>query len=579
MDLPFRQRQIRKVFVKKAAQIGVSEALRNILACLAHQEPDPALLVLPDENSAKKIMRKRILPMFEDTPALAALKTAQAKDQALHNVTLRNGFDLGIGWSGSPSTLAADPIRFIGFDETDKFSDWNGRESDPISLGDVRTATYDNAIQYAISTPTTREGLINALHENAAIKLWFFVPCPHCGLAQRLTFGQLEWDYKEVKDARQRAAMVQKHKAAWYRCFGCEEKILDAAKPKMVNHGFWATEDQSYRLHVDGREEGQLPAGSEVGMHISALYSLAPKHRFYEIAAEWIMCSGNPMRTQGFRNSWLGEVFEQLVLKPKASLIRDKVAGDETRNIPPAPPPKIIPAWAGVLIATADTQKDHFCFVIRAWGAEYRSQLVHYGIAQTFDELKAVCLDTGYRFGDGAPVMPRALLIDSGGTSTNGVSRTSEVYEFAMRDQQRIVPTKGASQAMSSPWRESKVGDAGLILRLIDTGYYKDMLSRLLNDPDATKWMPHAAVDDDYCKQMASEHKVIVNGKQVWVPVVSGGANHFWDCEVLQCAAADMAHVALMPVMASAPAVGIVAEPQAEQPQQTAWAAGYKGRW
>ena len=208
MDLPFRQRQIRKVFVKKAAQIGVSEALRNILACLAHQEPDPALLVLPDENSAKKIMRKRILPMFEDTPALAALKTAQAKDQALHNVTLRNGFDLGIGWSGSPSTLAADPIRFIGFDETDKFSDWNGRESDPISLGDVRTATYDNAIQYAISTPTTREGLINALHENAAIKLWFFVPCPHCGLAQRLTFGQLEWDYKEVKDARQRAATV-----------------------------------------------------------------------------------------------------------------------------------------------------------------------------------------------------------------------------------------------------------------------------------------------------------------------------------------------------------------------------------
>ena len=39
---------------------------------------------------------------------------------------------------------------------------------------------------------------------------------------------------------------------------------------------------------------------------------------------------------------------------------------------------------------------------------------------------------------------------------------------------------------------------------------------------------------------MASEHKVInpQTKRQEWKPKTSGAANHFWDCEVYQCAAA-----------------------------------------
>jgi hypothetical protein len=58
----------------------------------------------------------------------------------------------------------------------------------------------------------------------------------------------------------------------------------------------------------------------------------------------------------------------------------------------------------------------------------------------------------------------------------------------------------------------------------------------------------NAQSDPDYNRQMASEHKVLTrssNNRQaeVWMPVSSGAANHYWDCEVMQFALADFDRV------------------------------------
>jgi phage terminase large subunit GpA-like protein len=576
MDLAFKQRQIRKIWLKKAAQVAGSEAVRNIIGCVASQEPDPVLLVLPDENAAKKIMRKRILPLFEDTPCLAAMKTDALRDKALTGVYLKNGFELGVGWSGSPSTLASDPVRIVCNDEVDKFAAWTGKESDPISLADVRTATYENSLVFNLSTPTTRDGLINHGWESAPIKLWFFVPCPHCGHFQRLTFDRLEWEHKDEKDGRKRAALIDLNKAAWYRCNGvdCDGRILDHHKPRMCNAGYWGTEDGGYKLYVDGREEGSLPPGNEVGMQISTLYSLAAKHKFYLIAAEWCKCQGDPMKTQNFRNSWLGEVFEEIASRLRPSLIRDK--------IPLSGPPLIVPSWTGAIFVAADTQKDHFYFTIRAWGYGYRSALLHYGMVRTFDELYRVSFESVFKTHAGVEHRPYHLMIDSGGNKGEfGHSRTSEVYEFAARDPGRIHPCKGASQAMNKPFALSKGVNLGTHLYLLDTGYYKDMFVRLINgklvdtvngvDSLTEQWLPHRDVSDDYCQQLASEHKIRdrKKNKDRWVLVTEGAANHYFDCEVTQCAAAEMSQVA----------VTKPPEPTAanSDPSETDW--GGKRRW
>src|SRR5436190_20379665 len=54
MDLCFTP-GVEEVNILKAAQVGASEAIRNVLGFWAHTDPDPVLLVLPDEKSGRKI--------------------------------------------------------------------------------------------------------------------------------------------------------------------------------------------------------------------------------------------------------------------------------------------------------------------------------------------------------------------------------------------------------------------------------------------------------------------------------------------------------------------------------------------
>jgi phage terminase large subunit GpA-like protein len=233
---------------------------------------------------------------------------------------------------------------------------------------------------------------------------------------------------------------------------------------------------------------------------------------------------------QNFRNSWLGEVFEIQTASVKSDVISVKAAS--------APDPHVVPPWAVALIAAADTQKDHFWFTIRAWGFGFKSQLVHYGLATTFDELYRVALESSFPIDGqtGAVAKPSHLLIDTGG------NRTGEVYQFALNDIGRIIPCKGASQKMQRPWQLSPQPN-GITLRLIDVDYFKDTLHRLMNDEtDGERWQVHNAVTDDYRHQLVSEHKIFDRRKhrEAWIPKTAGAANHLWDAEVLQCAAADM---------------------------------------
>jgi phage terminase large subunit GpA-like protein len=45
----------------------LSEAIRNLIAWTAHLDPVPVMLVLPNEKKGREIVRKRIIPLFEDT--------------------------------------------------------------------------------------------------------------------------------------------------------------------------------------------------------------------------------------------------------------------------------------------------------------------------------------------------------------------------------------------------------------------------------------------------------------------------------------------------------------------------------
>lgn len=553
MDLPWVRREVRKIYIAKCAQAGVSEAIRNVKLHLALFEPDPVLLVLPDEKTGKRVMGKRILPLFEDTPALKALKTETDRDQGLTKILLANGFELQLGWSGSPATMAADPARVVCVDETDKIKEWTGKEAGVMELVDVRTTHYDNSIVYAYSTPTIAEGPIWTMAEQAEIKLHFLCPCPKCGHYQRMAWEQVRypkpgdvippemeaWEKIDAEtwerittetEPKKRAGLIEQNRASWFECERCKCAILDHQRQRMLLAGCWSTEDGGWQLFLDGSEKGTWPGGSEVAMYYPATLSLAPKHRYSKMAAEWIRCDGNPQRTQGFRNSWLGEPFKILTQKSEPDVIR--------RKKDTAPAPMIVPAWTRLLSVTADVQGNdpatgYFYYTIRAWGYSYRSQLIDYGIVNTFDELWSRSFERPIPFETGGTVVPQTMLIDSG-------NRSNEVYQFVLRDPSRIKPTKGANQRLSWPVEKKRQAASGVILWLIDTEQTKDLLNRLIYDPDPLQWQVHSQINDDYCHQVASEHKVVnrKRNREMWEKKTVSTPNHLLDCEQQQCAAA-----------------------------------------
>jgi phage terminase large subunit GpA-like protein len=540
---------VEEVVLVSGTQIGKSTAGQNVLGYAIDNDPGPYLVVMPDEKSAEEYVRERIQPMLRSSPSLARHLSIRREDNKLSCITL-DTMSIYIGWAGSPQSLATRPCRYVEFDETDKYPAFAGGEADPISLGTERTKTYLHRKRvFKRSSPTTREGAIWKAWEACGDKRFFHVPCPHCGEFQRLIWAQLKYPKLPEPDKVKRADAIKLQRLAWYECAKCKGRIEDRHKPAMLVKGHWVSEGNK---------------SPRVGFHLNSIYS--PWVTFGDMAAKWILAEGDPGATMNFRNSWLAEPDEQVQTKVRPSAVRDKIKL--------APAPLIVPRWTGALFATADTQKDHFYFTIRAWGYNYRSQLVHYGQAQTFKELAMICLESVFRSEAGVEVRPQGLLIDSGG------NRTNEVYEFAATDVGRIFPTKGASTSMGKPHRLNRVGNAGMMLYMLDTGFYKDMLARMIGgklDDGSGKmieqWMPHSETSEDYCIQMASEHKVIdrKSGKLMWIPISSGAANHFWDCEVLQCAAAEISNVAITAPATEAPAQS----PQADN----GGGFGPKSRW
>lgn len=516
--------------ILKGTQIAFSEILRNLIGYWIDQDPGPTLLVMPSEQSARELVKERIEPLLEDTPILRSHVSTRADDNKLGSIKL-DSMSLYTAWSGSAQSLASRPIRYCAFDEVDKYPPFAGKEADPIRLGMKRIETYGHRAMSIIgSSPTVREGHIYSWYESCGERRAYRVPCPYCNKYQPLVWTQVKWPGRnEGEDKVAQADRVILGNLAWYECERCKAKIVDTQKLAMLKAGEWVGLNQWIDDH--GRKHGVPIKSKRIGFHIPAIYS--PWVSFSKLAFEFIQATGDPTALMDFKNARLAEPWEERSSARTVTMVRSKAKLAVS-------PIEVMP-WMSGIYATADTQKDHFYYVIRGWGWEWQSQLLSYGIAHTFDQLYNVCLESSFKIhGSDATTSPSHLLIDSGGGRIdNETTRTDQVYEFALRDPGRILPVKGASHQMRDVYKATPRKD-GTTLYLLDTAQFKDRLTRLIGDPDQSKWLPSHDVNEDYCFQMTSEHKVFVRAQKrwVWMKVSAGASNHYWDCEVYQAAAA-----------------------------------------
>ena len=345
----------------------------------------------------------------------------------------------------------------------------------------------------------------------------YFMPCPHCGAYQEFKFKQLKWVGSDMTEAQA---------TAYYECEHCKGKIYDSHKMQMLRAGKWEAVKKS-------------KSKRQTAFHINTMYS--PWVKFGDVAYEFLRCKDDPELLQNFVNSWLAEPWEETQLTLNSEIVFERETEYEEM---------IVPEWAQMLTAGVDVQKDKFYYSIRAWGANYTSQNIRHGEVFDLVDIEKI-MNLEYKKASGQGLYIDLCLIDSG-------FRTDEVYEFCYYNAEWCTACKGSSRYdMYMKYRLSTVNKTnskamGMRVVEVNTNRYKDFIAARLRRENATdrmngSFMVYKNTDKDYAEQLTAEHKVREkkNGQevQVWKLKKAHIDNHYLDCEVYSCCAADLLNV------------------------------------
>jgi len=542
----FSDESVEEITCEMGTQLGKTLMQFACLGYAIDQDPGTALYVMPDEQTAKKVIKARIIPLVRNSPALRKHLAGERSDTS----EVRLDFDRMFcfpAWAQSPASLASFPCRYVLLDEIDKYPRWSGREADPASLAEERTKNYWNRKVVRVSTPTTTSGLIHRYYRLSDQRR-YWVPCPHCGEYQVLIWSQVKWPGDAHRER------IKTENLAWYECESCKERIEDLHKPHMLERGVWAP--AGCQVGKEGELLGTAEGGSHPGFHLSSLYS--PWVTFGRAAGTFLESHKDPAKLMNFVNSWLAEVWQEKL---------EEVDEEGVRALRRPYKLGYVPKDAVVLTGGVDVQANRAYYVVRAWGYGEKSWQVDYG--KVYDDDAARVAELG-----GTPkscldkLLIRKAYPVEGGDGVEGVAlwnidarhRTDEVYLFARKHKDIVravmgspVDLKGALYYASKIDRNLKTGGAvkgSFMVWHLDTVRFKDRIQRLQSEQPPI-WFISEDADEEYLQHVTSEQKVIErNSRGRAIPKYELRPGHerndWWDCEVYATAAADMRSVPYM---------------------------------
>jgi phage terminase large subunit GpA-like protein len=446
-----------------------------------------------------------------------------------------------MAYAGSPTALSSKPIRYVLYDEVNKYPAFSGKEADPVELGGERTRTYGrNRCEVLASTPTIAGGYIDISYRESDQRT-YRVPCPHCDAYQELAWSNVHWPRKDEEKGIKGAspARLRAERLAWYECAECGTRIEESQKSAMILRGVWCPAGR----HVSkGIIVGDIQQTTHRGYRINALYS--PWLCWSEVAAKFLECFHDAAKLMNFTNSWLGEEWEEVV-----DGVRLEVGENLDATIKlGTPPADTIALVGGGDVQSADI--DHLWYSVYALLPGERIQLIEYGrinadLEQTdFDRLWDEVLCATWRTVDG-----RELELTAFGADRRW--RTGEVDKFCRRAPSRIFGVQGAAKNpiahVSTQYVDSASGKSvrarrnTLKVNTLDTVFFKNEVARLVHEG---KWLIPAEGTEQYCQQFASEHKCVertargVISRQYWELRPGHRENHLWDTAVYAAAVA-----------------------------------------
>lgn len=507
---------IEKIVLCFGAQIGKTEAELNMIGYALDQTASPVMMVYPTDTIAKFASDKRVQPMIK---SVKSINDKFDENSKLLELDFNNGNYMVLVGANSPSSLSSRSIKYLFFDEIDKYPAFAGKEADPIKLATERTKTFVDKKIVMVSTPTVESGNIWQAFMSANERRQYYVPCPHCGVSQTLKFKQIKWP----EEHNTNVDMIRD--TAYYECEHCGESIYDKHKMEMLRSGEWRAVNES-----------QSKVRS-VSYHLSSIYS--PWVTFGDVAYEFKNSKGTPATLMNFINSWLAEPWKSAKTKSTQNM-------EFTQSNYPC---GVVPDKAVLLIASVDVQLDHFWWEVRAYAPGVKSYLIDYGQASTWEDLEEIIINREYpsEYGEARQVMKAG--IDSG-------FRTDEVYQFCSRFPEVCIPVKGSSNhsTMAAPYTMTSLEKGvvgGLKLYVLNTDYWKDFIFARMIRPAGEDGTIHLYKEcpQEYSDHLRSEEKQEIRNVKTgavtvqWKPLTSHPVNHLLDTCTYNAAVADIAGV------------------------------------
>lgn len=329
---------VSEVTIVASAQVGKTEIINNVVGYYIDNDPCPILLLQPTKEVAESWSNDRLKPMLRDTPCLRG-KIQEGKDNG--NTVLHKSFPGGhitmVG-ANSPSGLASRPIRVVLLDEVDRYPLSAGKEGDPVKLAIKRTTTFWNRKIVKCSTPTIKglSKIDNSFRKSD--QRYFFVPCPHCGVMQKIMWSNVVWDKNEAGEGLPDTAA--------YCCPHCGSLWNDVERWAAIAKGEWRA-SKPFRGHA--------------GFSLWEGYS--PWVKLSEIVTSFLDAKKDgPEALQTFINTSLGECWED-----KGESVDDSVLYERREDYSEAP--------AGVVVVTGgvDVQANRLELELVGWGVDGQS--------------------------------------------------------------------------------------------------------------------------------------------------------------------------------------------------------------
>ena len=420
--------EVERVTVLKCVRVGYSTLLVGAIASFVANEPSPILLLLPTEDDCRDFIVSDMEPIFEATPTVAGVLSAEADESGRNTMKHRRfpGGSLKVVAARSPRNLRKHTVRILLIDEEDAIEVTG--EGDAIDLGIKRTLSFANRKIVRGSTPVDLDTSTICREYEASDQRVYEIRCVECGTRSEPKWEHIVWDKVKGEDGK-----VVEHlpDTAKWACPRCGVLVDERHKIEMVEHGEW----RATRPEVKGH----------AGFRLNALISPHVNARWGKLAEEFLRVKDDPDRLRTFRNTLLGEGWADTVdaMDPAELAARAEPIGlnaeleDGTRlRIP-----------AGVLVITAgvDVQDDRLEVAIWGWGRDGTAFALGHFIIHgspeddtTWRELDETLL-TRWDHPLGGKIAIDAVAVDAGDGGW-----VDQVYEFCWpRAHRHVMPIKG----------------------------------------------------------------------------------------------------------------------------------------